>query len=301
MAFRPLRTEGLFIFLLIILGGIDMNKLVIVGAGSISEALITGIVKKQLINSEKIWVTNNANVDRLNVLQQQYGVTVTYDLKNLFDGADIVILAMKPKDAKNALNRIKNYLTNQNLLVSLLAGISITAIEKLAGKQLAIARAMPNTSAAVGKSATAIAVNSMVTKEQIMVLKSLFDTVGLTSFVAEEQLDAVTGLSGSGPAYIYYLVEAMENSAVEIGLERHLAKELIVQTLVGAAEMLKSTTKATKTLRQEVTSPGGTTEAGIRILEENQVQHAFISCIKAAALQSEKMGKALMETMKQPS
>lgn len=278
-----------------------MRKLVIVGAGSMAEALISGIVKEHLIDSEKIWVTNRTNEKKLTMLKEQYGVTITYNLKELFDGAEVVVLAVKPKDVEDALKSLHHYLTEQMLLISVLAGVSINVMETLAGKQLAIVRAMPNTSAAVGKSATAIAVNSNVSKEQLELSKLLFETVGLTTFVNEEQLDAVTGLSGSGPAYIYYLVEAMENSAVEIGLERQLAKELIVQTLVGAAEMLKSTTKPSSKLRQEVTSPGGTTEAGIRILEENQVQHAFISCIKAAASQSKKMGNALMRSIKRTS
>jgi pyrroline-5-carboxylate reductase len=270
-----------------------MRKIVIVGAGSMAEALISGMVENHLIDSKNIWTTNRTNENRLRMLNEQYGITITYDLEKLFAEADVVVLAMKPKDALSAIKQIRRHLTKQMLIISVLAGISIDTIEELAGIPLAIARAMPNTSAAVGKSATAIAVNEMVSTHQLKNIKHLFGTVGLTTFVPEEQLDAVTGLSGSGPAYIYYLVEAMENSAVEIGLERQIAKELIIQTLVGAAEMLRSTTKPSKQLRQEVTSPGGTTEAGIQILEEHMVQHAFVSCIKTAAIHSKKMGMAL--------
>jgi pyrroline-5-carboxylate reductase len=270
-----------------------MRKIVIVGAGSMAEALISGMVENHLIDSKNIWATNRTNENRLQTLNDQYGITITYDLEKLFTGADLVVLAMKPKDALSAIKQIRRHLTKQMLIVSVLAGISISTIEELTGKPLAVARAMPNTSATVGKSATAIAVNEIVSSNQLNHIKHLFSTVGLTTFVPEEQLDAVTGLSGSGPAYIYYLVEAMENSAVEIGLERQIAKELIVQTLVGAAEMLKSTTKPSNQLRQEVTSPGGTTEAGIQILEEHKVQHAFVACIKAAASHSKKMGMAL--------
>lgn len=270
-----------------------MKKLVIVGAGSIAEAIISGIIENNVIEPKQIWVTNKANKERLGVLQQQYGVSVTYDLNILFAEADVVVLAMKPKDASSAIHQIRSCLTKQILVISVLAGISIQSIEELSGKPLSIARAMPNTSAAVGKSATAVAVNDRVTPYQLETIKKLFETVGLTTFVAEEQLDAVTGLSGSGPAYIYYLFEAMENSAVEIGLEREIAKELIVQTFIGAAEMVRTSTKSPKQLRKEVTSPGGTTEAGIQILEENKVQQAFISCIKAATTQSKKMGSEL--------
>jgi pyrroline-5-carboxylate reductase len=270
-----------------------MKKIAMVGAGSMAEALISGMVENQLIDAKNIWATNRTNEKRLLGLNEQYGITMTYDFKKLFDGADVVVLAMKPKDALSAIKQIRRFLTKEMLIISVLAGISIHSIEDLSGQRLAIARAMPNTSAAVGKSATAIAVNTMVSSHQLKMIKHLFGTVGLTTFVPEEQLDAVTGLSGSGPAYIYYLIEAMENSAVEVGLERQMAKELIVQTLIGAAEMVKVSTKTSRQLRKDVTSPGGTTEAGIQILEEHNVQHAFISCIKAAAIHSKKMGMAL--------
>jgi len=270
-----------------------MKKIAIVGAGSMAEAFISGILENGLIDRKKVWVTNSKNEERLAKLSEQYGINRTYDLHELFGGADIVILAMKPKDAATAIQYIRGHLTEQMLVVSVLAGVSMNSIELLAKTPLAVVRAMPNTSATVGKSATAIAVNERVTPQQIEKAKELFQTVGLTTFVKEEQLDAVTGLSGSGPAYIYYLIEAMENSAVEIGLDKQVAQELIVQTLIGAAEMVKASIKPPAQLRKDVTSPGGTTEAGIKILEENGVQQAFIACIKAAAAQSKKMGSAL--------
>jgi pyrroline-5-carboxylate reductase len=270
-----------------------MKKLVFIGAGSMAEAMISGIIENKLLNSKNIWVTNKANKEKLSVLHQQYGVTGSYDLNKLFTDADAVVLAMKPKDAATAISEIRNYLSDDVLIISVLAGISINTIEVQAGKQLAIARAMPNTSAAVGKSATGIAVNNSVSTSQMEAIKQLFETIGFAAFVPEEQLDAVTGLSGSGPAYIYYLVEAMEKGAAEIGLDQEIAKKLIIQTFLGAAEMVKVSPKPSKQLRKEVTSPGGTTEAGIKILEENHVQHAFIECMKAATAQSKKMGEIL--------
>jgi pyrroline-5-carboxylate reductase len=270
-----------------------MKKLAIIGAGSMAEALISGILENKLLLSTNVWVTNNANEERLKELRDHYHVNSSYNLKELFEGTDIVILAMKPKDAATAIQSIRSHLTEKMLIVSVLAGVSINNIETLAGLSLPIVRAMPNTSAAVGKSATAIAVNERVSPQQMEITKQLFDSVGLAAMVAEEQLDAVTGLSGSGPAYIYYLIEAMEKSAVEVGLDKEMASELIVQTLLGAAEMVKNSSKTSTQLRKEVTSPGGTTEAGIRILEDHGVQQAFISCIKEATAQSKKMGAAL--------
>lgn len=275
-----------------------MNKIAIVGAGSMAEALISGILENGLIDKNNVWVTNNSNKARLAALEERYGIHGTYDLDALFAGADIVMLSMKPKDAASAIESIRQHVTEGMLIVSVLAGVSMNSIEALAGKSLSIARAMPNTSAAVGKSATAIAVNERVSQQQLEMTKQLFGTVGLAAFVEESQLDAVTGLSGSGPAYIYYLIETMEKSAVEIGLEKGMAKELIVQTLIGAAEMVKNSSKSPEQLRREVTSPGGTTEAGIRVLEEHGVQQAFISCIKAATAQSKRMGEASCSTLK---
>ncbi|WP_066312570.1 pyrroline-5-carboxylate reductase [Bacillus sp. FJAT-29814] len=275
-----------------------MNKIAIVGAGSMAEALISGILENGLIDKNNVWVTNNSNKARLAALEERYGIHGTYDLDALFAGADIVMLSMKPKDAASAIESIRQHVTEGMLIVSVLAGVSMNSIEALAGKSLSIARAMPNTSAAVGKSATAIAVNERVSQQQLEMTKQLFGTVGLAAFVEESQLDAVTGLSGSGPAYIYYLIETMEKSAVGIGLEKGMAKELIVQTLIGAAEMVKNSSKSPEQLRREVTSPGGTTEAGIRVLEEHGVQQAFISCIKAATAQSKRMGEALCSTLK---
>jgi pyrroline-5-carboxylate reductase len=274
-----------------------MKKIAFIGAGSMAEAFISGILENSLIDRKSVWVTNNSNEERLKRISDTYGVRTTYDLNELFAGADIVILTMKPKDAATAIQSIREYLTEKMLVVSVLAGVSISTIETLARLPIAVVRAMPNTSAAVGKSATAVAVNQRVTPQQIELMKNLFGTVGLTTFVEEEQLDAVTGLSGSGPAYIYYLIEAMEKSAVEVGLDKEMASELIVQTLIGAAEMVKNSTKSSEQLRKDVTSPGGTTEAGVKVLEEHQVQQAFISCIKAATAQSKKMGAALREQL----
>ncbi|KKK33273.1 pyrroline-5-carboxylate reductase [Mesobacillus campisalis] len=280
-----------------------MKKLVFFGAGSMAEALMSGIIENGLLKGSQIWVTNRNNQKKLKQLEQTYGINGSYDYNELFADADAVILAMKPKDAAGAINEFKSFLRDDILLISVLAGVSLETMEQAAEKPLAIIRAMPNTSAAVSRSATAIAGNQRVTEAQKRIAQKLFDTVGFTAFVQEEQLDAVTGLSGSGPAYIYYLVEAMEKSAVEIGLEQKLAKDLIVQTLIGAAAMMATSEKTPEELRLQVTSPGGTTEAGIAILEKHGVQEAFISCIKEAANHSRKMGEALSSELgsgKQP-
>jgi pyrroline-5-carboxylate reductase len=274
-----------------------MNKLVFIGAGSMAEAMIAGIVKTGLLAPGQIWVTNRSNREKLAKLNETYGVNGTYDLQELLEDADAVILAMKPKEVATGIAQIRPYLTEHTLLISVLAGVSIESLELLAEKKLPIVRAMPNTSATIGKSATGIAVNAQVSEEQKRLVQTIFETVGLAAFVDEEQMDAITGVSGSGPAYIYYIIEAMEKGAAKVGLEPDVAKELIVQTLLGAAEMAAKSEKPVQQLRAEVTSPGGTTEAGLRVLESYDVQKAFIECIKEAAEQSKRLGAALSDSL----
>ncbi|MGE6258936.1 pyrroline-5-carboxylate reductase [Heyndrickxia sporothermodurans] len=264
-------------------------KISFIGAGSMAEAIISGITHKKIINEENIYVTNRADEMKLSSLKEKYKIQTTYEMKALLSQTDIVVLAVKPKDAEEALLAIRPYINPTTLIISVLAGISISYIENIIDNP--IIRAMPNTSAAIGKSATAITYNDKVSQEQLHFCIKLLSSIGNTTIVEEEKLDAITGLSGSGPAYIYYIVEAMEQSAQEIGLEKTMAKKLIIQTLIGAAEMLEVSEKSPEDLRKAVTSPGGTTEAGIRILDNKQVKDAFIHCIKEAALQSKRLSQ----------
>ncbi|MBS4173384.1 pyrroline-5-carboxylate reductase [Bacillus sp. FJAT-49736] len=266
-------------------------KITFIGAGSMAEAIIGGLVKNNVVEKHHIYVTNRSEESRLQYMRNQYGVQTTYNLHNLFHQTDIVVLAVKPKDAMEVLQKISSYLQQDTLLISVIAGVSLSSMENILNLEVPIIRAMPNTSAAIGKSATAIAKNKVVKEHHLNYAFTLFSSIGLTVMVDEEKLDAVTGLSGSGPAYIYYIVEAMENSAMEIGLETDMAKKLIVQTLLGAAEMLSQSSEKAEKLRFAVTSPGGTTEAGIRMLDRHKVKDAFVDCIKEATKQSKRLSK----------
>ena len=275
------------------------KKIAFLGAGSMAEALIAGIIKKGATSPGNLWVINRSNDEQLQRLKEQYGITPCRDMLSLLTDADIVLIAVKPKDVYTVLQQAKPYLNNTMLLISVAAGISTQSLEAILENSMPIIRAMPNTSAAVGKSATALSGNKFMLDEDLALAKDIFNTVGMVVFTEEEKMDAVTGLSGSGPAYIYYLIEAMQQSAKQIGLEHKEAQTLIIQTLMGAAEMVHSSDKSPQTLRYEVTSPGGTTEAGIRILENHGVKDAFIKCIKEATQQSERMGKELGSKIKE--
>ncbi|HDR3648073.1 pyrroline-5-carboxylate reductase ProI [Bacillus sp. SM-B1] len=277
----------------------SIQNISFLGAGSIAEAIIGGLLHANVVKGEQITVSNRSNETRLQELHQKYGVKGTHNKKELLTDTNILFLAMKPKDVAEALIPFKEYIHHNVLIISLLAGVSTHSIKNLLQKDVPIIRAMPNTSAAILKSATAISPSKHATAEHIQTAIALFETIGLVSVVEEEDMHAVTALSGSGPAYIYYVVEAMEAAAKKIGLKEDVAKSLILQTMIGAAEMLKASEKHPSILRKEITSPGGTTEAGIEVLQEHKFQQALISCITQAAQRSHNLGKTLEQLTKE--
>lgn len=256
-----------------------------------AEAIITRLIETKICHQDEIYATNRNNKEKMAELERRYGIHTTYNLEELLQDANMIVFAVKPKDADAVLQKVRPFINDNTVFVSVLAGISLHFLEERLNTGSSIVRAMPNTSASVGKSATAITFNSNVTVKQMQLTQDILAAVGMTTVVEENQLDAITGLAGSGPAYIYYLVEAMEQSAKELGLEADLAKKLIIQTLSGATEMLLSSKKEAADLRFEVTSPGGTTEAGIQVLQQKAVKEAVIECIKTAANQAKELGK----------
>src|SRR5690625_910161 len=268
-----------------------MKKIAFIGAGSMAEAIIAGIIHKKLVTSEQIYVTNKSDIDRLKKLKQTYDVITDINKERVINGANIVILSMKPQDVEEAAADIKQFLTDDQLIISVIAGVSTERIKQLLEIDVPIIRAMPNTSASIGLSGTAISSSSLATTNHIEIAKQLFDTIGLTVVVAEKDMHIVTAISGSGPAYIYYLVEAMEEAAVAAGFEQTIAHDLIVQMIKGAGEMLKRSNKSAKQLREEITSPQGTTEAGLKTLSEYNFQEALQACINSARERSVELGK----------
>lgn len=267
------------------------KKIAFIGAGSMAEAMISGILKNKLLQPQQIYVTNRSNKEKLLLLKKQYGVETFVNYEEVLPHIDIIIFAIKPKDVTETIAKIKEYTTKKQLIISVLAGVSTTCISQLLGHESPIIRTMPNTSAAVGQSITAIASGKFATHTHLSLSETLFKAIGEVVIVEEEKLDAITGLSGSGPAYIYYLIEAMEIGAMEIGLDEQLAKQLIAQVLIGAAERIKSTNLSSQTLYKQVMSPGGTTEAGFKVLESYKYQEAMVECIKRAAKRSTELGK----------
>lgn len=266
------------------------QKVAFIGAGSMAESIISGILQKGFLPPDQIHVTNRENKERLNRMENVHQVHCSQNKQDVMKGADIVVLSMKPKDITAALASIQSLVRSDQLIISVLAGVSTNYISDQLHSEAPVVRAMPNTSAAIGFSATAIAAGTSATDEHIEMTRTLFQTIGTTTLVNEDDLHAVTGISGSGPAYIYYFVEAMEDAATEAGLKQDVAKELIIQTLVGAAEMLKNSEDQPSALRKKITSPGGTTQAGLETLEKYKYQEALMECIKHAAERSIELG-----------
>ncbi|WP_342511496.1 pyrroline-5-carboxylate reductase [Sporosarcina sp. FSL K6-1522] len=266
-----------------------MKTIVFIGAGSMAEAVIAGIINQGAIEPQNVYVMNKSDDERLISLQNQYGVSIVCKEKEALKKADLIVLATKPKDIQQAMGDIRPLITNQAAILSVIAGVSIHTLESGLGTR-PIARSMPNTSATIGKSATGVAMNTAVDDSMRKHVLALLEAVGLVKEVEEDELHAVTALSGSGPAYIYYLAEALEEAAIHKGLSKDVARSLIIQTLEGAAAMMKSTGTEPALLRENVTSPNGTTAAGLQALEDRFFKEAIGECIEKATARSRELG-----------
>ncbi|AOV07785.1 pyrroline-5-carboxylate reductase [Sporosarcina ureilytica] len=268
-----------------------MKTIVFVGAGSMAEAIIAGMVKKEVIHPEGLFVMNKGDDKRLYSLQQKYGISIVCEQRDALKKADLVVLATKPQDIHQAMMDISPFLNQTSAVLSVIAGVSIDTIEKGLGAR-PIARAMPNTSATIGRSATGIALNHAVDASLETQLLTLLNAIGLVQQVDEQDLHTVTALSGSGPAYVYYLVEAFEEAAIQKGLSPDIARSLIIQTLEGATAMLKETKEEPATLRENVTSPNGTTAAGLQALADGNFKTLLAKCIDEATERSKELSLA---------
>lgn len=264
-----------------------MQKIFFIGAGSMAEAIIRGLIKQEVVPAENIYVNNRSNIERLETLHKEYGVQIVENKEQLNE-ADLVILAMKPKDIQSAFQELAPYLPTNTAVISVIAGIGIEEIERGLGKR-PIARVMPNTSATLGLSASGIAFNELVTPSQKTLYLEMFGAIGLVIEVQEDQLHAVTALSGSGPAYVYYLMEAWEKIGTDLGLPKETVRKLMSQTLAGSAAMLQYLDEDPSELRRKVTSPGGTTEAGLKALDAHHFKEAVFECIKSAEKRSREL------------
>lgn len=268
------------------------------GAGSMAEAILRGLTETNVAAPGKITVLNRQNADRLRELSDRYGVAAATDpdsRANALSGADVIVLGMKPKDAAEALLSLKPLLREDQILVSLIAGLSIETMEKLIGRKQPIVRTMPNTSSTIGLGATGISFSEAVSAQERELALAMFGSIGMTTVVEEPLLETVTAVSGSGPAYIYFMMEAMISAGVAQGLTPEAARELTVQTVRGAAEMVRVTGEAPAELRRKVTSPNGTTQAAIETLERLQFPEAVHQAMARCAERAGEIGQAIAD------
>jgi pyrroline-5-carboxylate reductase len=265
-------------------------KIGFIGCGKMGSALIQGILAAKICEPKEVLVYDRL-AETSEVLATESGIRVATGNRKLAAAADIVLLCVKPDDAAPILSEVSGELAGK-LLVSIAAGVTITALQKAAGSKCRMVRVMPNTAVLVQKGASAYAVGKDVGESDIAAVEKIFTSVGRVFEVKEPLLDAVTGLSGSGPAYIYLFIEALADGGVQMGLPRELAMNLAVQTVAGAAEMVSETMMHPAVLREMVTSPGGTTIAGLVELERSGLRSAVMSAVRAATLRSRELGGA---------
>jgi len=255
------------------------DTIAVLGAGKMGEALISGLLKAGL-PAEKLVITERYPA-RAREMTERYQVRAVSNLEAA-KAADTLVLAVKPQDMDDLLTELSPAVTPERLVVTIAAGITTSAIERRLVEGVPVIRVMPNTPALVGEAMSVLAPGSNATEEHLARAEAIFRPVGKVLRLPESQLDAVTALSGSGPAYVFFLVEAMTDAGILLGLPRSVAHDLIVQTIYGSAVMLRESGEHPVALREAVTSPGGTTIAAIRELERHGVRAALLAALEAA-------------------
>ncbi len=266
-----------------------VGKIGFIGGGNMAEAFIKGLMNGGFPATDILFFEPNEK--RRELMVERYGVSCAVDNMELVNKSDIVVVATKPQILDKVLEDIVTVFNDEKLLISILAGITTTAFEEGLGGQARVIRAMPNTPALAGQGAAALCPGKNVTEEDRRVAQHLFETVGIALWVEEGQMDAVTGLSGSGPAFVYTFIEALTAGGVQEGLRLDIAHSLAVQTVVGAAHLVKETGEHPALLREKVCSPAGTTISAIRVLEERGLRAMMMEAVGAATTRSRELGK----------
>lgn len=258
------------------------------GAGNMAEALIRGLIGAG-VDPGNIGASAPRS-ERTDLLADRYGIRTTTDNTELASHSSILVFAVKPQILGRVALEVRDHIVDGALVVSVAAGVRVAVIEQRLRPDARVVRAMPNTPALVGAASTAIAGGSHATAEDIALVRFIFDAVGITSILDEEQLDAVTGLAGSGPAYIFLIIEALTDAGVKVGLSRRNAQRMAAQTVMGSAKLLLDTDGHPGQLKDMVTSPGGTAIAGLHTLEAGGLRTTLISAVESATQRSRELG-----------
>lgn len=265
-------------------------KLAVIGGGMMAENILRGLLRTKRISPQRITVSD-LQAERLASLHDLFGVATSRDTVEAAGAADILLLAVKPQNMKLLLDELRPAMAQPRLVISIAAGVTTATLAAGLGGKARIVRTMPNIGAKVLASATALCAGPGATQEDLAAAKELFDAIGSTVVVGEGLMDAVTGLSGSGPAYFFLFIEALADAGVRCGLARQAALQLAAQTCLGAAQLVLEAGQSPAVLKDQVTSPAGTTIEGLRVLETSGVRGGIINAVCAAVARSQELGK----------
>jgi pyrroline-5-carboxylate reductase len=266
------------------------KRLALIGGGNMGEAILKGLIAAELVQPQQVTVTDVIEA-RLTYLRETYAVQALTDNAKAVGQADLIIVAVKPQDIVPTMEGIAPVVHDPQVLISIAAGVPTAKIEAAIGKAVRVVRVMPNTPALVLAGAAGLCAGTHATPADLEIARVLFDALGRTVVVSEYLMDAVTGLSGSGPAYIFVLIEALADGGVKMGLSREAALTLAAQTVYGSAKLLLETGLHPGDLKDRVTSPAGTTSAGLAALEAHAFRGAIIDAVEHATLRSRELGR----------
>ena len=264
-----------------------------IGAGNMAEAMIRGLLRGNDFDARSI-AASGPREERVRELREKYGIDATTD-NSKAARSEIVVLSVKPQILSRVLDEVADAIKPDALVISIAAGVPVSAIQARLATGTRVVRAMPNTPALVDAAATAIAGGEHARDSDLEEAKRIFDAIGLTVILEESQLDAVTGLSGSGPAYVFLILEALSDAGVKVGLSRRTAQLLAAQTVLGSAKLLLETNEHPGRLKDMVTSPGGTAITGLHTLENGGVRTTLMNAVEAATRRSRELGEALLK------
>jgi len=270
---------------------LDNETVVVIGAGNIGRALIGGMIRGDLLAPEQLIATRRTEA-ALETLADAYpGLRTSTDNAAAANEASILLLTIKPQSRAEVITQIRDKVSEDVLVISVLAGVTTETLQYNFGHELPVVRAMPNTPALVDEGATALASGTFASKDHLAMAQQIFEAVGEAEVVPEYLMDAVTGLSGSGPAYVYMFIEALTDAGVKQGLPREAAARLATQTVYGAAKLVRETGKHPAILRDEVTTPGGTAIAAVSELESHGLRTMMINAVATATERSKQLNK----------
>lgn len=267
-----------------------MKKIGFIGAGNMAGAIIGGIIKSNLVESQNV-IASAKTMTNLNKLKDEYNINVTLDAREVVKNSDIVFMAVKPNIFDGVLESVKDLIGDEKIVVSIAAGKSISSMENIIGDDKKIIRTMPNTPALVNEGMSALCPNKNIEDEELKIVKGIFDSFGKSEVVGEYLIDSVIGVSGSSPAYVFMFIEAMADAAVVGGMQRKQAYNFAAQSVLGAAKIVLESGKHPGELKDMVCSPGGTTIEAVKVLENEGMRSSVINAVCACIEKSKEMSK----------